>query len=161
MCETYPHNSQAQRLGLHMAVNGAPPQPTFQPLRAALRPPRAVVVFDGGDQWLSNAALTMYSCGRIWGGSGFLLIPHHDGRVSRSLRRLAYAYDPDYVVTLPMTIGQFEAINPEVLRLAAEVPSDAAYWRVLTPPGTCRCRGCWFASTPLPRPTGVRSSAAL
>jgi transposase InsO family protein len=45
--------------------------------------------------------------------------------------------------------------------LAAEVSSDTAYWRVLTPPGTCRCRGCWFASTPLPRPTGVRLSAAL
>ncbi len=45
--------------------------------------------------------------------------------------------------------------------VAAEVSSDTACWRVLTPPGTCRCRGCWFASTPLPRPTGVRLSAAL
>jgi transposase-like protein len=49
----------------------------------------------------------------------------------------------------------------EVDVVAAEVSSDTAYWRVLTPPGTCRCRGCWFASTPLPRPTGVRLSAAL
>jgi hypothetical protein len=65
--------------------------------------------------------LAMYSCGRISGGSGFLLlIPHHDGKVSRSLRRVARAYDPDYVVTLPMTIGQFEAINPEVLRLTVD-----------------------------------------
>jgi hypothetical protein len=118
MCKTNPRNSQAQQLGLHMGVNGAPPQPIFQPLRAALRPPRAVVVFDGGDHWLSNAALAMYSCGRIWGGSGFLLIPHHDGKVSRSLRRLARAYDPDYVVTLPMSVGQFEAINPGVLSLS-------------------------------------------
>jgi hypothetical protein len=59
----------------------------------------------------------MYSCGRIWGGSKFFLIPHRDGKVSRSLRRLARAYDPDYVVTLPMTVGQFEAINPGVLPL--------------------------------------------
>lgn len=49
----------------------------------------------------------------------------------------------------------------EMGALAAEVSSDTACWRVLTPPGTCRCRGCWFASTPLPRPTGVRLSAAL
>ena len=48
-----------------------------------------------------------------------------------------------------------------VVAVAAEVSSDTACWRVLTPPGTCRCRGCWFASTPLPRPTGVRLSAAL
>jgi hypothetical protein len=100
-----------------VSVNGAPPQSTFQPLRAALRPPRAVVVFDGGDHWLSSAALAMYTCGHIWGGSGFLLIPHHDGKVSRSLRRLARAYDPDYVVTLPMTVGQFEVIKPGVLSL--------------------------------------------
>jgi hypothetical protein len=52
-----------------------------------------------------------------------------------------------------------EGAAPE--RVAAEVSSDTACWRVLTPPGTCRCRGCWFASTPLPRPTGVRLSAAL
>jgi hypothetical protein len=100
-----------------VGVDGLVPQPTFQPLRAALRPPRAVVVFDGDDHWLSNAALAMYTCGRFWGGSGFLLIPHHDGKVSRPLRRLARAYDPDYVVTLPMTVGQFEVIKPGVLPL--------------------------------------------
>jgi hypothetical protein len=81
-----------------VSVDGLVPQPTFQPLRAALRPPRAAVVFPGGDHWLSNAALALYSCRQIWGGSGFLLIPHHDGKVSRSLRRLARAYDPDYVL---------------------------------------------------------------
>jgi hypothetical protein len=100
-----------------VGVNGAPPQSTFQPLRAALRPPRAIVIIDGGDNWLGNAALGMYSCGRIWGGSGFILIPHHDGKISRSLRRLARAYDPDYVVTLPITVGQFEAIKPGALPL--------------------------------------------
>ena len=56
--------------------------------------------------------------------------------------------------------GAVLGLGPQV-RLAAEVSSDTACWRVLTPPGTCRCRGCWFASTPLPRSTGVRLSAAL
>jgi hypothetical protein len=98
-------------------VRGTACQPTFQPLRAVLRPPRTVVVFDGGDNWISNAALAMHTCQGIWGGSGFLLIPHHDGQVRRSLRRLACSYDPDYVVPLPITTGQFEAINPGVLRM--------------------------------------------
>ncbi|WP_345575603.1 DUF6766 family protein [Nonomuraea rosea] len=53
------------------------------------------------------------------------------------------------------------AQGAEPVSMAAEVSSDTACWRVLTPPDTCRCRGCWFASTPLPRPTGVRLSAAL
>jgi hypothetical protein len=100
-----------------MIVKGAGPQPTFQALQPTLRPPQAVVVFDGGDRWLSNAALAVYTCGRIWGGSGFLLIPHHNGQVSRSLRRLVRAYDPDCVVTLPMTVRQAEAMNPGVIQL--------------------------------------------
>lgn len=62
-----------------------------------------------------------------------------------------YLYSPTFV---PGRVASVQS-------LAAEVSSDTACWRVLTPPGTCRCRGCWFASTPLPRPTGVRLSAAL
>jgi hypothetical protein len=58
----------------------------------------------------------MYTCGQVWGGSGFLLIPHQNGQVSRQLRRLVRAYYPDYVVTLPMTIGQFDAMNPDAPR---------------------------------------------
>jgi hypothetical protein len=71
-----------------MGVNGALPQPTFQPLRTALRPPRAVVVFEGGDRWLSDAARVMYTCQSIWARSGFLLIPHRDGKVSVGLPAL-------------------------------------------------------------------------
>jgi hypothetical protein len=100
-----------------MTINDTAPRQTFQALEAALRPPRAVVVYDGGDHWVSNAALAMHTCQGIWGGSGFLLIPHDHGQVSQSILRLARAYDPDYVVNLPMTISQFEAINPGVLQL--------------------------------------------
>jgi hypothetical protein len=99
-----------------MTTNDAAPRQTFQPLEAVLRPPRVVVVYDGGDHRISNAALIMHTCQGIWGGSGFLLIPHHNGQVSRSMRRLAWAYDPDYAVTLPITISQYEAINPGVLQ---------------------------------------------
>ncbi|MFI6074571.1 FAD-dependent monooxygenase [Actinoplanes sp. NPDC051343] len=60
--------------------------------------------------------------------------------------------------TSPALVGAYVLAGELV---AAEVSSVTACWRVLTPPGTCRCRGCWFASAPLPRPTGVRLSAAL
>jgi hypothetical protein len=62
----------------------------------------------------------MHTCGGIWGGSGFLLIPHQNGQVTRGLRRLVRAYDPDYVVTLPMTVRQFEAVNPGVIQINDE-----------------------------------------
>jgi hypothetical protein len=59
-----------------MTTNAAARQQAFQTMWAALRPPRAVVVYDGGDSWISNAALAMHACQGIWGGSGFLLLPH-------------------------------------------------------------------------------------
>jgi hypothetical protein len=67
-----------------MTTNDAVPKPSFQALQAALRPPRAVVVYDGGNHWLSNAAVALHTCQRIWGGSGFLLIPHHSGQRTRA-----------------------------------------------------------------------------
>lgn len=93
--------------------------PRFQSLRASIRPPRVAIVFDGNGDWLSHAALAMYECGQIWGGSGFLLVPHHNGTVNPALLRMAAAYDPDYVVTVQTTIAQFEAIYPDVLSVTA------------------------------------------
>lgn len=94
--------------------------PTFQGLRTTLRPPRAVVVFSGDGDWLSHAAQAVYECGRVWGGSGFILIPHHNGVVHPDLIRLAAAYDPDYVLTIPITIGQYEAMYPGLLQIKGE-----------------------------------------
>jgi hypothetical protein len=94
--------------------------PLFQPLRMNLRPPRVVIVFDGSEGWPSHAARGLYECGQVWGGSGFLLVPHHAGEVATGVRRLARAYDPDYVVALETTIGQFEAVHPGVLPIRVD-----------------------------------------
>jgi hypothetical protein len=91
------------------------PGPTFQSLRATLRPPRAVVVFNGHGDWLSHAALAMYECGQVWGGSAFLLVPHHNGTVNPAMVKMAAAYDPDYVVTAQTTIAHHEAMYPDLL----------------------------------------------
>jgi 8-oxo-dGTP pyrophosphatase MutT (NUDIX family) len=71
------------------------------------------------------------------------------------------AAEIDQILIEPSEVRSIRFVTLDEAKLAAEVSSDTACWRVLTPPGTCRCRGCWFASTPLPRPTGVRLSAAL
>ncbi|WP_123391587.1 hypothetical protein [Nocardioides aurantiacus] len=76
-----------------------------------------MVVFKGDGDWLSHAAQAIYECGRVWGGSGFILIPHHNGSVLPALVRLAAAFDPDYVLNAQTTIGQHEAIYPGDLRV--------------------------------------------
>lgn len=35
---------------------------------------------------------------RLWGGAGFVLVPHHAGVVSDTVLRAVASYDPDYVV---------------------------------------------------------------
>jgi len=50
--------------------------------RMALRPARVAVVFDGGDDWHYWARLAIYAVCQVWGGAGFILIPHRDGGVS-------------------------------------------------------------------------------
>jgi hypothetical protein len=79
-----------------------------------------MVVFDGGGDWLSHAALTIYKCGQVWGGSGFLLVPHHHGKVNPALVKMAAAYDPDYVVAAQTTVAHYEAIYPDLLPVVKE-----------------------------------------
>ncbi len=78
----------------------------------ALRPARVAVVFDGGDDWHYWARLAIYAACQVWGGAGFILIPHRGGEVAPSLLRAASAYDPDHVVLLRMTVRHFELARP-------------------------------------------------
>ena len=41
-----------------------------------LRPARVAVVFDGGDDWHYWVRLAIYAASQVWGGAGFILIPH-------------------------------------------------------------------------------------
>ena len=77
-----------------------------------LRPARVAVVFDGGDDWHYWARLAIYAASQVWGGAGFILIPHRDGEVAPSLLQAASAYDPDHVVLLRITVRHFELARP-------------------------------------------------
>ena len=85
-----------------------------------LRPARVVVVFDGGDDWQYWARLAIYAASQVWGGAGFVLIPHRDGEVEPCLLQAALAYDPDHVVLLRVTVGHFELARPGVLPLLVD-----------------------------------------
>ncbi len=82
-----------------------------------LRPARVAVVFDGGDDWGYWARLAIYAVSQVWGGAGFILIPHRDGEVESSLLRAVAAYDPDYVVLLRITLRHAEVARPRAQRL--------------------------------------------
>jgi hypothetical protein len=102
-----------------VAVNAAV-QSDYADARMTLRPARVAVVFDGGDNWNYWARLAIYAASQVWGGAGFILIPHRDGEVVPSLLQAASAYDPDHVVLLRITVRHFELARPGVLPLVAD-----------------------------------------
>ena len=103
-------------------------QSDYVDARMTLRPARVAVVFDGGDDWHYWARLAIYAASQVWGGAGFILIPHRDGEVAPSLLQAASAYDPDHVVLLRVTVRHFELARPGVqpLRLNGQLVTGAA-----------------------------------
>jgi hypothetical protein len=85
------------------------------------RAPRAAVLIRGDQDWIFWARQAIYACCAIWGGSGFVLVPHKNGVVDPVILRALRAYDPDYVVTLPITMGQFDTVHPGEMEAQLEV----------------------------------------
>ena len=82
-------------------------------VRLGLRAPRVAVVFNGAAaHWHFFARLALWQSTHMWGGSGFILVPHVGGVVSPAMLRASVAYDPDYVVVSPITMGDLEAAEP-------------------------------------------------
>jgi hypothetical protein len=77
-----------------------------------LRPARVAVVFDGGEDWQYWARLAIHAASQVWGGAGFILIPHRGGEVAPVLLQAAAAYDPDHVVLLRITVRHLELARP-------------------------------------------------
>ena len=82
-------------------------------VRVGLRAPRVAVIADGGERWPWWFRLTLNDVSGIWGGAGFVLVPHVRGEVDSSVLAAVVAYDPDYVVLRRTTLGESEEINPE------------------------------------------------
>ncbi len=76
------------------------------------RPPRVVIVIDGGEHWSYWARRALYRADMIWGGAGFAVVPHRNGKVDPVLLRGCEAYDPDFVVTYSPTIEDVEHFSP-------------------------------------------------
>lgn len=127
----------AGRRRLDVPVDAAA-QSDYTDARMALRPARIAVVFDGGDDWQYWARLAIYAASQVWGGAGFILIPHRDGEVAPSLLQAASAYDPDHVVLLRVTVRHFELVRPGVqpLRLNGQLATGVAREELVEMAGT-------------------------
>ena len=77
--------------------------------------------------WHYWARLAIYAASQVWGGAGFILIPHRDGEVAPCLLQAAAAYDPDHVVLLRVTVRHMELARPGVqpLRLNGQLVTGA------------------------------------
>ncbi|MBE3200234.1 hypothetical protein IHE48_04315 [Frankia sp. CH37] len=69
-------------------------------------------MIDGGEHWGYWARRALYRASRIWGGGGFVVVPHRDGKVSPILLAACQAYDPDFVVTYSPTVEDCEHFTP-------------------------------------------------
>jgi hypothetical protein len=73
--------------------------PAYAEALLGLRPSRVAIVFPADTPyWMFFARAALWEANQIWGGAGFVLVPHHGGDVSGTLLRAVAAYDPDYVV---------------------------------------------------------------
>lgn len=99
-------------------VTDSTPPLDYAAINLMLRAPRVAVIVDGAEQaWLSAARIALAQCSQVWGGSGFVLVPHRDGVVDPVVLRAVVAYDPDYVAVSVRTIAEQEAAAPGALLL--------------------------------------------
>lgn len=78
-----------------------------------LRAPRIAVVIPDRPEWHRWVIHVLEQCGNVWGGAGFVLIPHTNGEVHPLWLQLARAYDPDHVVTAEAPIPDLAECFPE------------------------------------------------
>ncbi|MDX8035731.1 hypothetical protein SK803_36475, partial [Lentzea sp. BCCO 10_0856] len=84
------------------------------------RPPRVVIVIDGGPWWTYLARRALYRASSIWGGAGFAIVPHHAGKVHPALLRACEIYDPDYVLAYRLTVADLEHFSPGWFQIRGE-----------------------------------------
>lgn len=69
-------------------------------MSVSLRAPRVAIVVPTTENWHFIAATAIHRATSIWGGAGFILVPHDKGRVDDRMLQIAVAYDPDHVVSI-------------------------------------------------------------
>ncbi len=85
--------------------------------RLAPRAPRVAIVVKDGDAWQYWARRALHHATRVWGGAGFVLVPHENGVVHPRLLRAMSVYDPDYVLLHQPLLRDLEMTSPESVNI--------------------------------------------
>lgn len=94
-------------------MSASPPPLEYAAANTMLRAPRVAVVIDGSDNgWVDAARIALTQCTTVWGGAGFVLVPHRSGEVHPAVLEAVTKYDPDYVAISARTIAEREAADP-------------------------------------------------
>jgi hypothetical protein len=83
------------------------------PVSYSMRAPRVAIVVPTYEPWQFYATAALNEAKSIWGGAGFILIPHDEGKITLPFLRLINAYDPDYIVGI-------EFSRVELMRISLE-----------------------------------------
>ena len=82
-------------------------------LQTTIRPPRAVILFRGDENWRVWARLALMAASHTWAGAGHLLVPYDaEGNVSDRMLRAVESFDPDHVLLLTPTRQEWERAAP-------------------------------------------------
>jgi len=97
------------------------PSLDYAAINLMLRPPRVAVIVDGSEKaWVAAARIALAQCTEVWGGAGFVLVPHQSGVVDPAVLAAVVAYDPDYVAVSARSIAEYELTMPGVLEIAGD-----------------------------------------
>ena len=108
-----------------MDRRGVTSPPGYVETGMALRAPRVAVVFPApATGWTHAARVALHQVSHVWGGAGFVLVPHDGGLVNVAVLDAVAAYDPDYVVTARYTYSELMALDPSYLDLSFAQPGD-------------------------------------
>jgi hypothetical protein len=109
------------------------------PVRISLRPSRVLIVIPDYQPWHSYASIVMDLASKIWGGAGFIFVPHANGIVDPYFLRLSNAYDPDHVVGVRFSRMDLMDINPEFYQVALKDGTRLTREEILANTGLREC----------------------
>jgi hypothetical protein len=113
-------------------------QMEYRSIGARLRPPRFVVGYRPGQDWIYSARRVVASISRVWGGNGAVIAPIGESAVmSEVLALFMRAYDPDHIAGHVSVLADLAHDAPEIYGRDAqkavgqeEIPDDV--WQVLS-----------------------------
>jgi hypothetical protein len=96
-------------------------QMDYRVVGARLRPPRFVVAYRPGPDWIYTARLVVASISRIWGANGAVLVPaDDDGATLPALVAFMRPYDPDHVAGHVPTLADLAHADPTFAKRAVQ-----------------------------------------